>query len=304
MEDFWQAPNRKRYLFNDTYNIDTTILRFSNWFDIEYELNLVRSYCYVFPSGDGTWEEEPISEEDYNNNHEDSDYTSYINYQDLIDRPDYNNLCKEFETIINDSFIHEEQNLFLEFAQKSINQAQTDGQAKSLLKSILQTLDTYSKKQAAILTDGTLNRLQEIIVETYSSNYWDSLKSLVGQYGDIYDQIIEPFKESKPKIEQSDPPKEEIYSQIFSGNAFYLWERLREHFQLDDTSRADFRFMYEAMKHDRYIHKTIRLTDMLNWLNEAYEIGIEKPRFEDFKSDTKRMPIYNILKLQYQSLDK
>lgn len=304
MEDFWQTPNRKRYLFNDIFDIDTVILRFRNWFIIEYEVNLSRSYSFIIPSGDGNYEQETTSEDDYLSNDGDSTYFSHVNYQDLIDRPDYSTICKEFETIVNDSFIHDEQNLFLEFAQKSIDQSQTDGKAKSLLKSILQTLNAHSKIQTTFLTAGILNRLQEIIVEAYSFSYWNTVKMLVTRYDDIYDQVTEPFKESKSDIKQPEPQKKEKHSQIFSGNAFYLWERLRKHFKLQDSSRADFRFMFDAMQHDGYIHNTISQKGMLNWVNDTYEITIGKPRYENFKTDTKRMPIYSMIKTQYQELDK
>lgn len=304
MINFWEDKIRKQYLFADTYNIDTTILRFRNWFVIEYEVNLTRSYSFITPTGDGNYEQETTSEDDYLSNQENNNYFTHINYQDLIERPDYGIICKEFETIINDSFIHDEQNLFLEFAQKSIDQSQTDGQAKSLLKSILRTLNAYSKEQATLLTDGTINQLQEIIAEAYSFSYWETLKTLVRRYDNIYDQIIEPFKESKPDIKQSEPQKEEKHNQIFAGNAFYLWERLREHFKLQDSSRADFRFMFDAMQHDGYIHNTVSQKGMLNWVNDTYEITIGKPRYEDFKTDTKRIPIYSMIKAQYQELDK
>jgi hypothetical protein len=308
MEDFWQAQNRKRYLFNDIYDIDSTILRFSNWFEIEHELNLTRSYSFTTPAGDGSYEQEIISEEEYINNKEDSNYLCYTDYQDLSDRADYNSICKEFETLINDTFIHEEQNTFLRFVQKSVDQARTDGQAKSLLKSILQTLKTYSKKKATFLPEETLNRLQEIIVEAYSSNYLETLKILVRRYKDIYEEITKQFKEDKLEINQHEQPKQEkkhLHTQIFQANAYQVWQYMYEHFGVKESSRTDFKFMFDAMQYYGLIHTTVSQVAMLDWVNNTYHISIEKitPK-KGFKQDTRRMNVFREAKELYKDENK
>lgn len=304
MEDFWQTPNRKRYLFNDIYNIDTVILRFHNWFIIEHEVNLNRSYSFITPTGDGNYEQETTSEDDYLNNQEDNSYFTHINYQDIIRRPDYDTICREFETIINDSFIHNEQNLFLEFAQKLINQAQTDGQAKLLLKSVLQTLNTYSGKQTAFQTDETLNRLQEIIVEAYSFSYRDTLRTLIRRYDDIYEQITTPFKVNEPETNQPEKFKQEkkhLHTQIFKDNAYEVWQYMYDHFGVKESSRTDFKFMFDAMQHYGLIYTTVSQVAMLDWVNNVYHISIEKitPK-KGFKKDVRRMNVFREAKELYK----
>lgn len=301
MYEFWQDPNSKRYLFKDTYDIDSTILRFKNWFDIEHELSLDRFYGYITPIGDGGYEEEKISEEDYTNNQEDSDYLSHVNYNALVNRQDYFEISKEFETIINDLFIHEEQNLFLGHAQKSINQAETDGQSKILLKSILQTLKTYAETQKSLKNEGGLNELQLIITEAYSSNYLDTLKILVSQYEDIFEQITTPFKELKPETHEPETAKPNKYGHIFIGNAFEIWQYMFESFAIKSSSRTDFKFMFEVMKKDKLIHETVSQTAMLNWVDKTYGIIIEKINPKDFKNDTKRMNVYSDAKNLYSA---
>lgn len=304
MNDFWKDNIRKNYLFADIYTIDTTILRFRNWFIVEHEVDLIRSYGCITPTGDGNYEQETTSKDDYLSNQDDSNYYSYINYQDLPDRPDYKTICEEFETIINNSFIYNEQNLFLEFAQKSIDEAQTDGQAKSLLKSILQTLNIYSEKQATLLTDETLNRLQEIIAKTYSFNYRETLKTLVRRYDDIYEQITTPFKINKPEAnhpEQLKQEKKHLHTQIFKDNAYEVWQYMYDHFGVKESSRTDFKFMFDAMQYYGLIHTTVSQAAMLDWVNNTYHISIEKitPK-KIFNKDIGRMTVFREAKELYK----
>ena len=303
MIEFWENKIRKQYLFSEIYDIDSTILRFSNWFVIEHGVNLIRSYGFITPTGDGNYEHEAISEEDYINNQEDSNYLCYINYQDLSNRTDYNNICKEFETIINDTFIHEEQNFFLVFAQESIYEAQTDGQAKSLLKSILQTLSACTQKQKILLTKRNLNRLQEIIVEAYSSSYRDTIKALVKRYDDVYDQINKPFKESQPEKQQPETRKPNKHSHIFIGNAFDVWQYMFDFFGVKSSSRRDFKFMFDIMKYDKLIQDTVNQTAMFKWVDTTYGIIIEKINPNDFKKDTKRMRVYKHARTLFPDMD-
>lgn len=85
----------------------------------------------------------------------------------------------------------------------------------------------------------------------------------------------------------------------FADYGFLIWEHMFASFDIIESSRTDLRFMFDVMQKDGYIHKTVRLTDMLNWINDTYELAIDKLQYNDFKKDSKRNAIYSYAKSAY-----
>jgi hypothetical protein len=92
--------------------------------------------------------------------------------------------------------------------------------------------------------------------------------------------------------------KNELHNNIFTDNAYYVWQRLFENFNITGTQRTDLRFMYEVMLYNGQIHKTVTVKNITDWINETYDFDIDKLQFTDIKgkSNEKRMSVYNLIK--------
>lgn len=107
-------------------------------------------------------------------------------------------------------------------------------------------------------------------------------------------------------MEQSEHPEavkpneviKELHNHIFKDNAFEFWELLFENFNINETKRTDLRFMYEIMKYEGQIHKTVTVKSITDWINETYQFSIAKLQYTSIKSKSNesRMSIYNLIK--------
>lgn len=105
----------------------------------------------------------------------------------------------------------------------------------------------------------------------------------------------EPQQNESSKI---DKVKKELHNDYFKDNAFEFWERLFENFNINETKRTDLRFMYEIMKYNGQIHKTVTVKNITDWINETYDFNIDKLQYTSIKSKSNenRMSIYNLIK--------
>lgn len=121
-----------------------------------------------------------------------------------------------------------------------------------------------------------------------------------------FDQIILEFKNNiDPEIEKikslpsiHKDPEENIeynrHSKIFTRDGFKVWSRMFIDFNINASSRTDLRFMFDTMKKEEIglIHSTVSQKALLDWINEVYELTVEKLPYRDFKNDTKRQAIF------------
>lgn len=108
-------------------------------------------------------------------------------------------------------------------------------------------------------------------------------------------------KKNEPQQNESsiiDEVKKELHNDYFKDNAFNIWERLFENFKINETKRTDLRFMYEIMKYNGQIHKTVTVKNITDWINETYDFSIDKLQYTSLrsKSNENRMSIYNLIK--------
>jgi hypothetical protein len=81
-----------------------------------------------------------------------------------------------------------------------------------------------------------------------------------------------------PNIETSsnevvkDEVKKELHNHIFKDNAFLIFENYYQEYQLNQSSRADLRVLYEMFKLDKLFVETVELKHYIDWLfkNEYY----------------------------------
>ena len=65
----------------------------------------------------------------------------------------------------------------------------------------------------------------------------------------------------------------ELHNNIFVSNSFEVWEHYKEIKQLTFQDRTDLRLLFDLMKNDNLIFKTIDLKHYIDWLNEFFFNG-------------------------------
>lgn len=70
-------------------------------------------------------------------------------------------------------------------------------------------------------------------------------------------------------------------------------------FKINESSRTDVKFMYEAMKKDGLIYPTVNQTSFLDWINKTYNLSIEKT--SNYSKTITRESIYNNAKLLHRN---
>lgn len=95
--------------------------------------------------------------------------------------------------------------------------------------------------------------------------------------------------------------KSNMYSNIFDKNAFSVRDEMRKKFDVTQKSRTDIKFMFEIMRFDGLIHKTVSQKNYLDWINDTFELDIGKPVYIDFKNDKRRNKIYYEAKSIYNN---
>ena len=130
-------------------------------------------------------------------------------------------------------------------------------------------------------------------IRSYESNYMKLKETFLN----LVLTEIKP-QESKTIEAEKVEIKPQKHTDYFKDNAFEIWERLFENFNIDKTKRTDLRFMYEIMKHNGQIHKTVTVKSITDWINETYDFGIDKLQYTNIKSKSNenRMSIYNLIK--------
>ena len=132
----------------------------------------------------------------------------------------------------------------------------------------------------------------------YTINNYDLYLDELKKDKDFEDYVMENNKTKQPVEVTADEVKKELHNHIFKGNAFEVWQSMFDRFNINETTRTDLRFMYEVMKYNNQIHKSVTLKIITDWINETYQFAIEKLQYTDIKSkaNEKRMSIYNLMK--------
>ena len=145
-------------------------------------------------------------------------------------------------------------------------------------------------------------------IRSYESNYMKLKETFLNLVlTEIKPQEPKAIEKEKDEIKPQESKTIEVekveikpqkHTDYFKDNAFEIWERLFENFNIDKTKRTDLRFMYEIMKHNGQIHKTVTVKSITDWINETYDFGIDKLQYTNIKSKSNenRMSIYNLIK--------
>lgn len=291
------------YLACNVFQVDEIFCRFSSWSKEIYGFEVKRYYRHMYQIDFDKYEYKDIDKEEYFNNIEDRSYITGLNYNEFIKTKDFEDFFSEFNYNMHQKVIYSLENDFIEYIKKSIDNADTNGKSKSILKNILLYIQDCIIELEA-LNKNSLNEVQSFLIDIFSGSYKSSLERLLTYYKNIYSGIVSEFEiiPEPPAIEQTSSinDNQNQYNEIFKNNAFEVWEILFHDFNIKSSSRADTKFCYEIMKHDGLIHKTVKQVDFLDWINTVYQISIGKPQFSDWRTDSKRTAIYNNAKKNYK----
>lgn len=184
---------------------------------------------------------------------------------------------------------------------------------------ILNTFLEQQKKELSIHFDLTfqtkkfilneIKRNEEIIkehkdyIERYNKTQWIG-KVRVINILETYIQFLDnkSFINSQSKQPEAVEPIEikYQYTHIFKGKSFEIWQRMFDEFKITKSSRTDIDFMFQIMKYDNLIYDNIGLIDIQNWINETYQMTVEKVKYTNpnSKSNLKRLSTYNLINIK------
>lgn len=87
------------------------------------------------------------------------------------------------------------------------------------------------------------------------------------------------------------------HSNIFKNNAFDVWSYLFNELEIKENSRTDVKFIFEEMKKEALIHQSITQNSFLGWIDNTYEILIEKT--SNHSRTSNRIKAFNRAKKHY-----
>ena len=108
----------------------------------------------------------------------------------------------------------------------------------------------------------------------YTINNYDLYLDELKKDKDFEDYVMENNKTKQPVEVTADEVKKELHNHIFKGNAFEVWQSMFDRFNINETTRTDLRFMYEVMKYNNQIHKSVTLKIITDWINETYQFAL------------------------------
>ena len=86
-------------------------------------------------------------------------------------------------------------------------------------------------------------------------------------------ETTEPAPPQQPEDVKNYEVKKELHNDIFKHNAFEVFEIYKENKQINVNSRTDLRVIFELLKGDNLLLKTIELKHYIDWLNRVYYDG-------------------------------
>lgn len=174
---------------------------------------------------------------------------------------------------------------------------------KAIIISFKNKVEKLLRKYTETHSQIILGKLPIFFTDDIFEKYWYfTLKHWVieimkfQKYLSEEENFNEPLQQ--PQVDKPDEVKKELHNHIFRNNAFEVWQSMYDNFNINETKRTDLRFMYEVMKYNKQIHKTVTLKTITDWINETYQFSIKKLQYTYIKSKSNenRMSIYNLIK--------
>jgi hypothetical protein len=205
----------------------------------------------------------------------------------------------EFKKDLNHYFITCEDSYLREINEQIQNPSEV--KLKIYLHNILKDIKgSYESLQSTEIYENViLNLIKDGFLDSYK-RLFDKAKNEVPIYNDIFNAYLL----DKPNLNKLIPniPIKEIavnpFPRIFKDHdSFLFFEELKNKFCVNDKSLlADFSFVFRKMQKDGNIFDDVTEKSFRNFLNNNYEINLEKLKTFEYCQTDKKIQLYNSLK--------
>ena len=215
----------------------------------------------------------------------------YINTENIkflfsFIKPDFSNLVEVYTN-----------NLNLWFCNNSDEKTTKDGKGIEITNGILLNPDNiiFSKtKNGFELTEIDFINDQ---IKYINKLDFENLTFAEKKQFEAYKSFLINKQNPPQKVEsvKSDEVKKELHNHIFKNNAIEVFQSMFDSFGITDKSRTDMKFIFEEMKKDGLIQKTVNQKTFLDWLSEPpYQISVQKT--SNYSKTPERNSIYSTAK--------
>lgn len=133
-------------------------------------------------------------------------------------------------------------------------------------------------------------------------NFCVQLLQFIDLTGVLEKVQLDNNEQNPPQQTENSKPdelKKELHNHIFKGNAFEVWQSMFDEFEINEKSRTDVKFMFEEMKKEGLIHKTVNQTTFLEWITSTYN-GLIVEKTSNHSRTKHRLQAYSRAKELYK----
>lgn len=148
-------------------------------------------------------------------------------------------------------------------------------------------------------------RLQEVCSEdlSYGYNVRPDAQGLISDK--IYLKELNIIKDTlsilnAPKWGERDDfnQSQELYNRVFKSNFFELFELLFDEFNIDESKRADLKFIFEMMKEDGFLHPEVSQREFYECISRVYNMDFQIT--SNWSKTKHRTKIYSVVKENFK----
>lgn len=130
-------------------------------------------------------------------------------------------------------------------------------------------------------------------IRSYESNYMKLKETFLNL-------VLTEIKPQESGAAENNEIIKELHNHIFKNNAIDVFQSMFDSFGITENSRTDVKFIFEEMKKDGLIQKTVNQKTFLDWLSEPpYQITVQKT--SNYSKTKTRNSIYSTAKQLYKN---
>jgi hypothetical protein len=163
-------------------------------------------------------------------------------------------------------------------------------------------IDSYKNARKRILDDGYKEKYgtfedYHLMVRSFDIRV-TSLKAIIEYLETKKSELEAPQQIKDNKTVEVTNLKTKLHNDIFKDNAFEMWRSLFDSFKIAKTCRTDVKFIFEEMKKDGLINKTVNQKFFLDWITENHD-GLLIEKTSNHSRTKERISIYENAKAIY-----
>jgi hypothetical protein len=169
------------------------------------------------------------------------------------------------------------------------------------IKFIQKQHDLYKFKASDNISNW-INFTKFLVMDGKGLHHDDAIKNvnLRGAFAGWYNEITINSNLGESKLKEIIKPDNItfLHPTIFNKNAFEVWESMFKSFEINEKSRTDVKFIFEEMRKDGLIHKTINQKTFLEWITDNHD-GLIVEKTSNHSRSKERIAIYNTAKSNF-----